>query len=268
VAERGVDDAVRDNYATSDNLSARRALNDYAVSDTKPQAAFVELFRWPPDATVLDVGCGDGVWAAVAKRRTPHGAVVGLDFSRGMLDALAARAPDVARVQGDANVLPLRSGSIDVIVAAWMLYHVDRARALAEYKRVLRPGGRLVAATNSPEFLPTLDDDVKACAEETIGRPLEQWLGNLAFNSDNGVEWLSGHFAHVERIVNETPFEVPVAEPFLAYLDSVRGPALARVGDTFDFDAFLERVRGRIDARLVSGHIRYTRRVAFFVAHD
>jgi ubiquinone/menaquinone biosynthesis C-methylase UbiE len=260
------DAAVREHYATSDNLSTRRALNQYALSDVAPQAGFVDLFRWPEDATVLDVGCGDGVWAAVAQRRTALGTIVGLDFSLGMLAGVATRAPGAARVQGDANVLPLRDASVDAVIAAWMLYHVDRDRALPEYRRVLKPGGRLVAATNSPEFLPTLDEMVRQAASTIAGRELTTWLGNLAFNSENGEEWLRSEFSHVERVISETPFEVPVAAPFLAYLDSVRAPAMAALGSDFDFDRFLALVEAGIEERLEDGPVRFTRRIAFFLA--
>jgi ubiquinone/menaquinone biosynthesis C-methylase UbiE len=260
------DAAVREHYATSDNLSTRRALNQYALTDVAPQAGFAQLFRWGEDATVLDVGCGDGVWAAVAQRRAPRGCVVGLDFSLGMLQGVAARAPGAARMQGDANVLPVRDASVDAVIAAWMLYHVDRDRALPEYRRVLKPGGRLVAATNSPEFLPTLDEMVRRAASTVAGRDLTTWLGNLAFNSENGEEWLRSQFGHVERFIRETPFEVPIATPFLAYLDSVRAPAMATLGTAFDFDRFLALVEAGIEERLQDGPIRFTRRIAFFLA--
>jgi SAM-dependent methyltransferase len=162
----------------------------------------------------------------------------------------------------------LPDASVDVVLATWMLYHVDKRRALAEYKRVLRPGGRLIATTNEDRFLPTLDVLLQSAADDVAGYPVPEWLGKLTFSLENGRDWLAPHFVNVERIVNETPFEVPVAEPFLAYVDSVRGPAMARLGDGFDFDAFLARVREGIESRLADGPIRYTRRIAYFVAHD
>jgi ubiquinone/menaquinone biosynthesis C-methylase UbiE len=261
-----IDDAVRSHYASESNLATRRALNDYAVGDERPHAAFARLFDWPDDATVLDVGCGDGVWAAVAARRTPRGGVVGLDYSRGMLDALRARTGDVACVHGDANALPVRDASVDVVVAAWMLYHVDLSRALPEYARVLRRGGRLLAATNSSELLPSLDDVLADAASEVAGRELRAWSGTMTFSLENGLDALHPYFAHVERVVQETPYEVPVAEPLVAYVDSIRAPVLARLGATFDYDAFLVLVRRGIEQRLAAGPIRFVRRLAFFVA--
>jgi SAM-dependent methyltransferase len=262
------DSAVHENYATNANLNARRGLLSYTVTPPTPQPNVVDLLDWPDDARVLDIGCGDGVWTAVAAQRTPRGPVVGLDFSLGMLHALADRSRDVLRVQGDANGLPIRSGSVDVVLAMWMLYHVDRHRAIEECRRVLRPGGKLIAATNESSFLPGLDDFLQQAASEVAGRQLDEWLGTLAFDLETGESWLTPHFANVERVVNETPFEVPDATPLLAYIDSVRGPTIARQGDDFDFDAFRSLVEAELDRRLESGPIRFDRRIAFFVASN
>jgi SAM-dependent methyltransferase len=262
------DTALRENYATNANLEARRGLLDYAVAPPTPQPNVIDVLEWSDDACVLDVGCGDGVWAVVATQRTQGGSVVGLDFSLGMLHALPERSRDVLRVQGDANVLPIRTGSVDVVLAMWMLYHVDRDRAIAECRRVLRPHGKLIAATNESSFLPGLDDFLNQAASEVAGRQLDEWLGTLAFNLETGAHWLTPHFANVERVVNETPFEVPDAAPLLAYIDSVRGPAIARQGDAFDYDAFRSLVEAELERRLESGPIRFDRRIAFFVASN
>jgi SAM-dependent methyltransferase len=191
---------------------------------------------------------------------------VGLDYSAGMLQALARRTTAVAPVQGDANVLPIATNSVDVVIAAWMLYHVDPDRVLPECRRVLRPGGRLIASTNAPEFLPTLDDLLLDSASAIAGRRLDRWIGGLAFNSENGAAVIGRYFPDVERVVVEVPYEVPAPEPLLAYVDSIRGPVLAGLGGTFDFDAFLALVRRGIEARLASGPVRFVRRIAFFLA--
>jgi SAM-dependent methyltransferase len=71
---------------------------------------------------------------------------------------LARRRGVDARV-GDAQDLPFDDGEFDCAVAAWMLYHVpDVDRAIAELARVLRPGGRLVAVTNSQGHLAEIYD--------------------------------------------------------------------------------------------------------------
>jgi SAM-dependent methyltransferase len=88
----------------------------------------------------------------------------------------------------DVQALPFADGSFDVAVAAWMLYHVpDLDRAVSELARVLRPGGRLVALTNSAFHLQELRDLVGSGPSPST------------FTSENGVEILSRSFARVRR---------------------------------------------------------------------
>lgn len=91
---------------------------------------------------VLDLACGPGVVAGSAAAR---GAVVcGLDFSAAMLAEARATHPSVQFVHADAEAVPLRDASFDAVVSNFGLHHVPRpALALAEARRVLRPGGRV-----------------------------------------------------------------------------------------------------------------------------
>jgi demethylmenaquinone methyltransferase / 2-methoxy-6-polyprenyl-1,4-benzoquinol methylase len=101
-----------------------------------------------PGAGVLDVGAGTGDLSFAAAARGAH--VVALDLSAGMLAVLARRASDVQRSRieplvGNAESLPFPDASVDRIVSGFTVRNVgDLARAFAEFKRVLRPGGRAV----------------------------------------------------------------------------------------------------------------------------
>src|SRR5205823_4989457 len=89
---------------------------------------------------------------------------------------------------GDVQELPFEDRSFDVVVAAWMLYHVgDLERGLAEIARVLRPGGRLVAATNYSDHLLEMFALVGA----------RRW--ELTFSGENGADVLGRAFGRVER---------------------------------------------------------------------
>ncbi|MEY3275835.1 MAG: ubiquinone/menaquinone biosynthesis C-methyltransferase UbiE [Verrucomicrobiota bacterium] len=93
----------------------------------------------------LDLCCGTG---DVAFALAARGAIVtGIDFSPAML-AVARRRPGrppVTFLQGDAMALPVADASVDVVTVAYGLRNVaDVGRALLEWRRVLRPGGRLV----------------------------------------------------------------------------------------------------------------------------
>lgn len=135
-------------------------------------------------ATILDVGTGSGTLALAALGRWPRARVVGLDGSRGMLDAAdavaAASLPVAERdrlelVEGLAERIPLEDGSVDVVVSSFVLQLVaSRARALAEARRVLVPGGTLAfvtwLATDAPVFGP---DEVFYDVLDELGVPDE-----------------------------------------------------------------------------------------------
>ncbi len=103
--------------------------------------------------TVLDLGCGSGIDTILAARRTgPDGRVIALDFLPAMLDRTAAAAVQAAlgnieTLHADIEDLPLPERSVDQIVSNGVLNLCPRkARAFAECRRVLRPGGKLCVA--------------------------------------------------------------------------------------------------------------------------
>ena len=101
----------------------------------------------PDDALVLDVGCGTGVSSvACARSLSGRGCVVALDLSRHMAhEGRRSRPhPRVCRVCGDAASVPLPDASVHAVLAMHMWPHVREAeRTLAEWRRVLKPGGSL-----------------------------------------------------------------------------------------------------------------------------
>ncbi|GJQ30989.1 MAG: demethylmenaquinone methyltransferase [Phycisphaerae bacterium] len=101
---------------------------------------------------VLDVACGTGDLTQ-GFAASPAARVVGLDFTREMLDIAerkrarlpAGSAAKVTYIEGDATALPFDTGSFDVVSIAFGIRNVsDVPKALGEFHRVLRPGGRLI----------------------------------------------------------------------------------------------------------------------------
>jgi SAM-dependent methyltransferase len=177
---------VREQYATPDNLRARKAAYVNAEGDD-PRDFVLEAVAAAQPRRVLEVGGGEG---EVAERIVNELGVelVGVDQSEGMVAEQRKRGID-ARV-GDVQNLPFEDGEFDVVVAAWMLYHLpDLDGGVAELARVLRPDGTLVAVTNSVEHLQELWN----LAERANA------VGRFTFRSDNGEEVLGRHFAAVER---------------------------------------------------------------------
>lgn len=95
---------------------------------------------------VLDAACGTGDLAGMF-RRAGAGRVVGVDFCPEMLDVARRkhRGEAIEWVVGDCLLLPAGNAELDVVSIAFGLRNVaDPAAALAEFRRVLRPGGRLI----------------------------------------------------------------------------------------------------------------------------
>lgn len=106
-----------------------------------------------PFPAILDVGCGTGInLLEMARVLGPCRKLTGVDISPGMLEvakkkAAAAGVPATFMV-GDAEALEVPDGAFDIVVCN-SAYHwfPDRARAIRELARVLRPGGQLLLAT-------------------------------------------------------------------------------------------------------------------------
>lgn len=98
-----------------------------------------------PVGTALDAACGTGRHTAYL-RELGH-RVIGADASAAMLAQARTRLPDVGFHRADLHRLPLADGAVDTVVCALALTHVpDLAPVLAEFARVLRPGGHLVVS--------------------------------------------------------------------------------------------------------------------------
>ncbi|AIZ44069.1 methyltransferase [Deinococcus radiopugnans] len=105
-------------------------------------------FRPQPNETLLDVMCGTGTLAlALADAVGAGGRVVGADLSPGMLTVARNRAagqPQLSFAEADATALPFADAEFDGVACASGLFFVpDMDAALREWRRVLRPGGRV-----------------------------------------------------------------------------------------------------------------------------
>jgi len=101
------------------------------------------------EIVVVDVGCGPGTdLKAMAERTTPRGLAVGLDLDSRMLMAATASVPPATSLAvADAHRMPFTSASVDRLRTDRSLQHMrDPMRVLAEFARVLRPGGIAVIA--------------------------------------------------------------------------------------------------------------------------
>ena len=113
----------------------------------------VELARLQPGESVLDVGCGTGTLAIAAKRRVgPRGLVHGIDASPEMIARATRKAKkagvDVTFRTAIVEALPFPDRQFDAVLSTLMLHHLPRPtreQCAREMRRVLKPGGRVLA---------------------------------------------------------------------------------------------------------------------------
>jgi ubiquinone/menaquinone biosynthesis C-methylase UbiE len=147
---------------------------------------------------VLDVACGTGIVARLAKERVgPSGTVVGVDLSAPMLAVAAMIAPEIDWREGNAQALPLKAGEqFDVVVCQQGLqFFPDRPQGVREMRRALAPGGRVAVSTWRPDEELPVQLELRRIAERHLGPvadrrhgfgepgPLEALLREAGFDS-------------------------------------------------------------------------------------
>ena len=173
-------------YASEERLAKRNQTYRERTEGVRPDDAVFEAVREAAPERFLEVGCGMGELAERVQKEL-GAQVVAVDISPRMVELTKARGVDVHLA--DVQTLPFADGAFDCVAANWVLYHVpDLDRALSELERVLRRGGRLVAATlgagNMQELWDLLGGEV---------------TGGLSFGYENGETVLSPYFTEIER---------------------------------------------------------------------
>jgi ubiquinone/menaquinone biosynthesis C-methylase UbiE len=156
-----------------------------------------ELLRraLPPATNILDVGGGTGVHAEwLAADGHP---VHLIDLVPAHVEA-ARRLPGVSAAVGDARTLPVEDGSVDAVLLLGPLYHLvdvrDRARALAEARRVLRPGG-LLAAAGISRYLSVLEKGANGTLDEDLLPSVAEVIASGRYDGHAGFTTTHWHTA-------------------------------------------------------------------------
>ncbi|MEI7770487.1 MAG: class I SAM-dependent methyltransferase [Chloroflexales bacterium] len=159
---------------------------------------------------ILDAGCGTGGDALFLQR---YGAVVGIDYSADAARLGAGRIPGMF-ARGSVASLPFTDESFDLVTSFDVLYHravPSEAAALAEARRVLRPGGRLLMRLPAYEFLRSRHDRQVHTRRRYTARAARQLLAEAGF--------------YVERVSYALSllFPIPLAQRLLERVTPDRG---------------------------------------------
>lgn len=147
-----------------------------------------------PGQDALDVACGTGDWTLSLARATgPQGSVVGLDFTREMLNVAHTKMvknnlldKGVSLLEGDAMDLPFGDNTFDVATIGFALRNVpDILTVLSEMTRVIKPGGQVVSLELSKPEAPIF----KSLYYFYFNRILPR-VGSLAAKSKKSYAWL------------------------------------------------------------------------------
>ena len=143
--------------------------------------AMLELAGDVDGHRVLDAGCGPGLLAAALRAKSAK--VTGFDASPAMVDLARSRLGEDAaiHVADLAEPLPFDDAEFDDVVASLVLHYLsDWTAPLAEMRRVLRPGGRLLLSVNHPAIFKLANPDADYFA-------VTEWSDEYTFNGETAV---------------------------------------------------------------------------------
>jgi len=211
-------------YKDSSNLDARIRLH---VEFSRNKYGW---FRWvfdqydfPPQARVLELGCGPGdLWLENMDRISEDWEISLSDFSSGMLnqawEKLADQDYPFTFETIDAQSIPYTDNHFDVVIANHFLYHVpDRPKALTEIRRILRPKGRFYATTIGRNHMKELPDLVARFDPDT-----SDYLRNseIPFTLEDGADQLNPYFSDVQMMRYPDEIRVTDVDILLDYVCS------------------------------------------------
>jgi SAM-dependent methyltransferase len=241
--------AVGRMYETEEALRIRQETHELY---SEPKMDFTEWaigsVKWQGDEVVLDVGSGPGRYYTALHARYPEIEYYACDLYVGMVQTHPSKN---TLALADAQRLPYPDATFDVVMANHMLFHVpDVERALRELRRVVKPGGLVMATTNSihtmPEFQALMRRAITLLSPPGTANVRVPGQHTDPFTLESGTRLFSRHFFAVVRYDLPRSLVFPSAEPALAYLNSTRSVREAELPQGVSWDEMMMIVREQI----------------------
>lgn len=211
-------------YKDASKLQARARL--HADYNRNPHGWFewmFELYRLPENARILELGAGAGwLWMRNAHRIPEEWDITLSDFSTGMLDEQRRHLVKVPHTfkheEVDIQAIPYPDGTFDGVIANHMLYHVpDRPKAIAELRRVLKPGGTLYTATNGENHLKEIHQLIRGFGLQP-GEWQSGFVAPRGYTLENAPDQLKAQFEHVEMHRYDDEIMISDPQPIVDYI--------------------------------------------------
>ena len=189
-------------YKTASNLNAR--IQVHRRFSTNKQGLYPWIFEHlnlMTNSQILELGCGPGdIWLENLSNTPDDWKIILSDLSVGMVQEAQINLRNITHrihlTSCDAQKLPYENDCFDAVMANFMLYHVPvRKMAISEIHRVLKPGGRLFAATHGINHMRVLRELMKR-----IDNKADMSSAGALFGLENGSDQLKQYFSEV--IVN------------------------------------------------------------------
>lgn len=248
---------VKEQYRTPSNLHARIRLHARFGTNPYPWPEWIfDHLQVGSEASLLEVGCGPAaLWQPNLARIPARWSLTLTDLSPGMVrqaQTALSGLKQAAFAVADAQDLPFADAQFDAVLANHMLYHVpDRGRALAELRRVLRPGGRFYAATNGQRHMVEVYELARRYAPAYAAR-----IGDAArFTFDDGFAELGRVFDDVQLHAYDNRLVVTDAAALADYMLS-GAPVAIPEAEATRFREWLQAEfarSGRVEIRTESG---------------
>jgi SAM-dependent methyltransferase len=140
-----VDADISVNWSDELEMLHEESSRDHFIDVHTRASMLASLPKLPRDPTILDVGCSTGYQLHDLHVSFPEATLIGVDMIAAGLCKAHALVPTACLLQADACELPLEEACVDAVLSANLLEHIpDDLRALAEIRRVLRPGATAI----------------------------------------------------------------------------------------------------------------------------
>ncbi len=241
--------AVGRMYLTDESFRVRQETHELY---SEPKLDFTDWalnsVSWQGDETVLDVGSGPGHYYSALHERFPDIEYYACDLYSAMVQSHPHKQ---TLALADAQRLPYPDAAFDVVMANHMLFHVpDVERALRELRRVVKPGGFVMATTNSihtmPEFQALMRRAITLLSPPGTANVSVPGQHTDPFTLESGTRLFCRHFFAVVRYDLPRALVFPTAEPALAYLNSTRSVREAELPQGVNWDEMMMIVREQI----------------------